>query len=110
MKNILEVLDSCAEEFSFPVLDNGYVYLAENYRGLVLCTQDEVRVSVLPSMDLLLPLDEWRHPDISGGELPSSSEDFKNIAIALDKGSFDSFQVSGETNTHWRNWPEAGKL
>ncbi|ARD22194.1 hypothetical protein SJ2017_1891 [Shewanella japonica] len=27
-ERILEVLDACAEEFTFPVLDNGYVYLA----------------------------------------------------------------------------------
>ena len=85
-------------------------YLAENYRDLVLCTPEELRVSVPPSMDLLLQLDEWVHPDISDGELPSSSEDFKTIANALEKGSLESFQTSGKINTHWRNWPEAGTL
>lgn len=85
-------------------------YLAEKYRDLVLCTQNEVRVSVLPSMDLLLQLDDWEHPDISNGELPSLSEDFKNIALALEKGSFESFQTSDKNNTHWCNWPEAGTL
>lgn len=85
-------------------------FLAENYRELVLCTQEELRVSVLPSMDLLLQLDDWEHPDISDGDLPSSSEDFKNIANALEKGSFESFKASGKRNTHWRNWPEAGTL
>jgi len=27
-EKILDTLDSCAEDFTFPVLDNGYVYLA----------------------------------------------------------------------------------
>jgi hypothetical protein len=85
-------------------------FLAENYRDLVLCTQEELKVSVLPSMDLLLQLDDWEHPDISDGELPSSSEDFKNIVNALEKGSFESFKASGQNNTHWRNWPEVGTL
>ena len=85
-------------------------FLAENYRELVLCTQEELRVSVLPSMDLLLQLDDWEHPDISDGALPSSSEDFKNIANALEQGSFESFKASGNNNTHWRNWPECGTL
>jgi hypothetical protein len=85
-------------------------FLAENYRELVLSTQKELRVSVLPSMDLLLQLDDWEHPDISDGELPSSSEDFIQIANALAKGSFESFKASGKKNTHWRNWPEAGTL
>ena len=85
-------------------------FLAENYRESVLCTQEELRVSVSPSMELLLQLDDWEHPDISDGALPSSSEDFKNIANALEKGSFESFKASGKNNTHWRNWPEAGTL
>ena len=85
-------------------------FLAENYRELVLSTQKELRVSVLPSMDLLLQLDDWEHPDISDGELPSSSKDFIQIANALAKGSFESFKASCKKNTHWRNWPEAGTL
>ncbi|MDS0860972.1 hypothetical protein NUV25_25000 [Burkholderia pseudomultivorans] len=27
-QSILSVLDDCCEQFSFPMLDNGYVYLA----------------------------------------------------------------------------------
>lgn len=27
-KEILEILDGCAKDFTFPVFDNGYVYLA----------------------------------------------------------------------------------
>lgn len=85
-------------------------YLAENYRELVLCTEKELRVSVLPSMELLLQLDDWEHPDISDGELPSSSEDFRQIAKALAKESLESFKASSKKNTQWSNWPEAGAL
>jgi hypothetical protein len=30
---ILSVLDQCSRNFTFPMLDNGYVYLAQEGRG-----------------------------------------------------------------------------
>ena len=85
-------------------------FLAEKYRNLVLCTDAEQRVSVLPDMDLLLKLDDWNHPDISNGALPSSSEDFTQIAKAIANNSFEEFQPSKKQNTHWSHWPLGGTL
>ncbi len=85
-------------------------YLAEKYRDSVLCTEAEKRVSILPEMKLILQLEQWNHPDVSGGELPSSSETFKQVAVAIESGSAKSYQPCQKPNTHWKNWPEAGTL
>lgn len=85
-------------------------FLAAKHRDLVLCTENERRVSVSPEMELLLRLDTWNHPDISDGALPSSSEVFKKIAQVIVEGSIKSFNHTEKENTHWSNWPEAGTL
>ncbi|WP_020539250.1 DUF7003 family protein [Lewinella cohaerens] len=35
VKNILEQLDACAKEFTFPMLDNGYVYLIDSKMSIL---------------------------------------------------------------------------
>lgn len=85
-------------------------FLAEKYRDLVLCTEEERRVSIAPEMNLLLQLDTWSHPDISGDELPSSSESFQQIAKMIVEQSPELFTQTKNDNTHWSNWPEAGTL
>jgi hypothetical protein len=85
-------------------------YLAGKYRELVLCTEEERRVNLPPDMELVLQLDEWGHPDISGGELPSSTVTFQQLAEVLESGNAGLFKNSGEKNTHWKNWPEGGTL
>jgi len=85
-------------------------FLAGKHRDLVLCTEEERRVSVAPEMGLLLQLDTWNHPDISGGELPSSSESFQQIAKMIVESSPKPFKQTKNDNTHWSNWPEAGTL
>lgn len=85
-------------------------YLASEYRNSVLCTEDERRVSIPPEMELILQLDEWCHPDISGGELPSDSQTFQQLAEIIETGNSALFQNCEITNTHWANWPEAGTL
>ncbi|MDH5178282.1 MAG: hypothetical protein OEZ39_19840 [Gammaproteobacteria bacterium] len=39
-RKILKVLDECAESFTFPMLDNGYVYLAATRMSLFRSTDD----------------------------------------------------------------------
>ena len=85
-------------------------YLANKYRELVMCTEEEGRVSVSPEMKLVLQLDEWHHPDISGGELPSSTLTFRQLAEMIEDGNLESFKNNELKNTHWVNWPEAGTL
>jgi hypothetical protein len=85
-------------------------YLACKYREQVLCTEEERRVSVLPELELVLQLDEWHHPDISDGELPSSTKTFQQLAEMIENGSIDPLRNNESKNTHWVNWPEAGTL
>ncbi|KLV03829.1 hypothetical protein ABT56_17460 [Photobacterium aquae] len=85
-------------------------FLAHKYRDLVLCTEDERRVSVSPELELLLQLDAWSHPDISRGDLPSSSNTFKQVVKAIEVGSAKSYKQTKDENTHWVNWPDAGTL
>ncbi|MCU5782827.1 hypothetical protein MA04_02127 [Alcanivorax balearicus MACL04] len=85
-------------------------YLAKEHRNRVLCTERERRVSVLPNMTLLLQLEDWCHPDVVAGELPSASPTFQQLAEVLETGSTASFSNDAVANTHWRNWPEGGTL
>lgn len=39
-KNILSILDRCCDEYTFPMLDNGYVYLAATRLSLYRSTKD----------------------------------------------------------------------
>ena len=84
--------------------------IAAKHRDQVLCTEAERRVSISPELELIQKLDEWNHPDISGGELPSSSETFKLIAEMLETGNVEGYKPTKKQNTHWDNWPEAGTL
>lgn len=85
-------------------------YLAEVARDLVLATPEERRVSVLPEMTQLLVLDEWKHPDLVQNELPGQSRTFRQLAMVLTTGDTTHYKPSGKPNTHWRNWPEGGRL
>jgi len=85
-------------------------YLADTLRESVLASPEERRVSVLPEMDQLLQLEEWRHPDVAAGELPSQCEAFQQLAQVLSTGNIDFYRPSEQPNTDWRNWPEGGRL
>jgi hypothetical protein len=86
-------------------------YLAGVAREQVLATPEERRVSVLPEMEQLLQLEEWHHPNvIDDAERPSGSETFRQLARVLATGDVKMYQPSQPPNTHWRNWPEGGRL
>ena len=85
-------------------------FLSEVARDQVLATQQERRISVLPDMTQLLQLEEWHHPNLAGGDRASSSETFRQLAQVLATGDVDLYRPSRPANTHWRNWPEGGRL
>jgi hypothetical protein len=85
-------------------------YLADVSREQVLASAQERRVSVLPDMVQILLLDEWNHPNLVEGELPSGSETFRQLAHVLADGDVDLYRPTVPPNTHWRNWPEGGRL
>jgi hypothetical protein len=83
-------------------------HLASVAREDVLADEHERRVSVPPDLRLLLSLDEWRHPDIAGGELPSDVGSFRQLAQVLATGDARSYQPSEPPNTDWKHWPSGG--
>lgn len=84
--------------------------LADTCREQVLATPNERRVSVPPELSQLLQLEEWHHPDVVSGEKPSKSETFLQLAEVLVTGNGDVYRPSRPPNTHWRNWPDGGRL
>jgi hypothetical protein len=85
-------------------------FLAEVEREHVLSTSEERRISLLPEMPQVLQLEEWNHPNLVEGELPSQSETFQQLAQVLVTGNRDTYRPSQPPNTHWKNWPEGGSL
>lgn len=84
--------------------------LIPEYRDQLLATEEELRARIPPDLPLIMRLDEWHHPDLAGGELPSESETFQLIAEVLVTGEPSRYLPSKEPNTHWKNWPEGGSL
>ncbi|MFZ1699232.1 MAG: hypothetical protein WBO10_00005 [Pyrinomonadaceae bacterium] len=85
-------------------------FLAATHRESCLATNSERRSSVRPEMEAILQLEEWHHPDLLSNKLPSASEAFQQLALALAKGDKSEYKPTEPANTHWSNWPEAGTL
>ncbi len=85
-------------------------YLAETRRELVLASPVERRVSVPSDFNELLVLDEWHHPDVVTGALPSETETFQQLAVVLTTGDSAAYRPTLPPNTHWSNWPDGGQL
>ena len=85
-------------------------YLAETRRDAVLATEAERRVSIPPELNQILQLEEWHHPDVAGGERPSSTKSFRQLAQVLESGDPALYVPTESANTHWSNWPDGGLL
>lgn len=85
-------------------------YLAENFRELVLCWEQERRTNVPDELSEMMLLDEWFHPDLIEGEKPSECETFQQIAFVLETGERMKYDPTHSPNNHWSNWPEGGTL
>jgi hypothetical protein len=81
-----------------------------DHRDLFLASEAELRSRVPADLPSLSVLDEWNHPDLLGGRLPSDAEAFRLIAAALVSGDPATYAPTEPPNTHWTNWPEGGAL
>lgn len=84
--------------------------LLPEHRQQLFATEEELLIWVPPDLPLLLRLDEWYHPDLADGEMPSDNEAFQLIAEVLVAGDASRYRPRTEPNTHWKNWPEGGSL
>jgi hypothetical protein len=80
------------------------------YRDGLLSTDTERRCGVPGDLPRLLQIEEWVHPHLMDGELPSGCESFKLIAKVLATGDPIHYRPTEEPNTHWSNWPLSGSL
>lgn len=85
-------------------------YLAAVERELVLATPEERRTHVPPELAEVLVLDDWHHPDVVVGQVPSETAAFRSIARVLATGDVAAYDASEPANTHWSNWPDGGSL
>jgi hypothetical protein len=84
--------------------------LVPQHRDLVLLADAELQERLPPDLRRILRLNEWHHPDVSGGELPSNVETFQLLADVLVTGDAGKYEPTERPNTHWRNWPDGGTL
>jgi hypothetical protein len=80
------------------------------HRDLFLASEEELRARIPPKLPELLRLEEWNHPDLLKGEVPSGSEAFQLIADVLVSRDPALYAPLLPPNTHWHNWPEGGSL
>ena len=84
--------------------------LAAHERDLVLATPMERRACVPDDLTEVMLLEEWCHPNLVAGELPSTTEEFRVLAEVLASGNIAAYRRTGTANTHWGNWPNGGSL
>jgi len=84
--------------------------LLPEQRVLLLATPEDLAARNPDDLPLFIRLDEWFHPDLAAGELPSGCETFQMLAEAIVTGDAERYRPSREPNTHWRNWPDGGTL
>lgn len=100
------VLESPPEIQGFELLRG----LLPEHRELLLATDGEIQALLPPDLPRLLRLDEWNHPDISEGDLPSENPTFQALAAVLQTGDMALYKPRQKANTHWSRWPEGGIL
>jgi len=84
-------------------------FLAATHRDEVLATPRERRANAPDDLAEILQLEEWFHPDLACGELPSSTETFQTSADVLVSGEPSRYKPARNSNTRW-DWPEGGTL
>jgi hypothetical protein len=85
--------------------------MVPEYRELLLATDAERRRGIPKDLPLLLQVDNWDHPRLLDGELPSSCTSIKQIAkvLAQHDRALWTFEEE-EGNVHWSNWPQSGSM
>lgn len=80
------------------------------YHDKLIATEVEIRERIPIDIPKIIEINEWFHPDVVNGELPSENETFKQIAMILETGNIDYYLPTHKPNTNWKNWPDGGTL
>jgi hypothetical protein len=80
------------------------------YHKKLVATDEEISTKIPYNLPKILTLQDWNHPDLVNGEMPSNCETFIQIAKLLETGEAKSYSPTKAPNTHWGNWPEGGTL
>jgi hypothetical protein len=84
--------------------------LVPEHRDLLLASDGELAHRNPHGLPIWIRLDEWNHPDLVNGEMPSQSEAFQMLAEAIASGDKKKYHPTLLPNTHWKNWPDGGTL
>jgi hypothetical protein len=84
--------------------------LVPDHRDELLAIEDEWRRRIPKDLPQILQLEEWNHPDVAGGVMPSSTSTFQMLAAVLASGDVSLYAPTAQPNTHWSHWPEGGSL
>ena len=76
--------------------------LIGTHRDALFCTRDEMAGYIARG---LLTLDEWSHPDVYGGPVPSESNTFRQFVEVLSSGDVGRYAPSDPPNNRdWKMW------
>lgn len=79
--------------------------LSHLHPDYLFATDAELHQRLFRPIPRIIRLDEWRHPDVAGDELPSQSPSFQMLAEVLDSADPAAYIASQvRPNTHYRNW------
>ena len=113
---ILKILDDCCESYTFPMLDNGYVYLAVTRMTLFRSEDDwALTIEVFGFSPRSGLPDTHGHTFASRPANRSTAADYVSLEafedyLDLRTGDVSLYSPAAPANTHWKNWPEGGTL
>jgi hypothetical protein len=84
--------------------------LVPEYREPLLSTDAERRRGLPKGLPQLVQLNDWDHPRLLDGELPSGSKSFRGVASVLAGADPRTVEWPAQGNVHWSHWPDSGSL
>jgi hypothetical protein len=103
-KSILETLDSCANDFTFPVLDNGYVYLAESRLTVF---RSPVYWAITIEIFGFSP--RAGDPDVTVYTFSNALRNRSKIDDYVSKEAYDNYLANNKFNEFSSFWPIGGE-
>ena len=84
--------------------------LIPEHSHLFWLTREEISKKIPIDLPTFMILDNWHHPDLVVGEMPSDTETFRQLANVILNGDKNLYNTSEVNNTHWSKLPEGGTL